>query len=141
MIELKRLVLNFRAEELVVRVLYRTKAGPNPGTVARRWEAADPARSGHLMWGRSPYTLQVASYEPNRRGGAPGLATMEGNMTDHSNERDRERRNRKKTEESDERRREERDRRSDDLQEAWRRNHPSEQEEERKDRPKRGRQA
>jgi hypothetical protein len=66
MIELKRLVLNFRAEELVVRVLYRTKAGPNPGTVARRWEAADPARSGHLMWGRSPYTLQVALYVAGR---------------------------------------------------------------------------
>lgn len=44
---------------------------------------------------------------------------------------------RKPTEEADERRREERSRRSDELKEAWRRNHPSEQEEGRKDRPKR----
>ena len=62
-------------------------------------------------------------------------------MTDRRNERDRERRNRKQAEEADERRRGERGRRSDDLQEAWRRNHPSEQEEERKDQPKSGHQA
>jgi hypothetical protein len=61
---------------------------------------------------------------------------MEGSMTDRRNERDDER---KRTE--DEQRREERDRRSDDLHEAWRRNHPSEQEEERKDQPKSGHQA
>jgi len=45
---------------------------------------------------------------------------------------------RKRTEEADEHQREERDRRSDELREAWRRNHPSEQEEGRKDRTKRG---
>ena len=65
----------------------------------------------------------------------PRLATMEGSMTDHRNERDDER---KRTEETDEHQREERDRRSDELREAWRRNHPSEQEEGRKDRAKRG---
>jgi hypothetical protein len=65
---------------------------------------------------------------------------MEDSMTDRRNERDRERRNRKKAEETAERRREERGRRSDDLQEAWRRNHPSE-EEGRQGRPGRGRPA
>ncbi len=63
----------------------------------------------------------------------PRLATMEGSMTDHRNERDDER---KRTEEADERRRDERGRRSDDLQEAWRRHHPSEKEDGGKDRPK-----
>jgi len=58
---------------------------------------------------------------------------MEGSMTDHRNERDDER---KRTEEADERRRDERGRRSDDLQEAWRRHHPSEKEHSGKDRPK-----
>jgi len=38
----------------------------------------------------------------------------------------------------EERRGEERDRRSEDLQEAWRRNHPSEEEEERKGRSGKG---
>ncbi len=57
-------------------------------------------------------------------------------MTDRRNERYHERRDRKKDEEADKRLREERDRRSDELTESWRRNHPSEQEEERKDQPK-----
>lgn len=38
--------------------------------------------------------------------------------------------------EEDERRREEKERRSDELRESWRRNHPSEEEERNKDRPK-----
>jgi hypothetical protein len=38
-------------------------------------------------------------------------------------------------------RREDKERRSDELQEAWRRNHPSEQEEGGKERPGRGRSA
>jgi Flp pilus assembly protein TadB len=50
--------------------------------------------------------------------------------------RNRERRKRKKTEEANERWREERNRRSDDLREAWRRNHPSEQKKFGKGRPK-----
>jgi hypothetical protein len=41
--------------------------------------------------------------------------------------------------EGDEKRRGDKERRSSDLQEAWRRNHPSEQEEGGKDRPTRGR--
>jgi hypothetical protein len=55
-----------------------------------------------------------------------------GSMTDRRDDE------RKRTEETDEHQREERDRRSDELREAWRRNHPSEQEEGRKDRTKRG---
>jgi hypothetical protein len=44
--QLQRLVLDFRNSELVVRALYRTKAVPNPGTVARRREVADLTREG-----------------------------------------------------------------------------------------------
>ncbi len=63
-------------------------------------------------------------------------------MTERRNERDQERRERKKTEEADERRREDRDKRSDDLKEAWRRHHPSEQDESERGRPgRRGRPA
>jgi hypothetical protein len=66
---------------------------------------------------------------------------MEGSMTDRCKERDRERRKRRKAREADERRREEKDRerrrRFDELTEAWRRNHPSE-EEEGKGRPDKG---
>ena len=60
-------------------------------------------------------------------------------MTDRRKERDRARRKRRKAREADERRREERNRRFDELVEAWRRNHPGEHEEDRKDRPTGGR--
>ena len=60
-------------------------------------------------------------------------------MTDRRKERDRARRKRRKVREADERRREERNRRFDELVEAWRRNHPGEHEEDRKDLPTRGR--
>jgi hypothetical protein len=43
---LKRLVLDYRAGELVLRVLYRRQDGPNPGTKARRREVEDLAREG-----------------------------------------------------------------------------------------------
>ncbi len=59
-------------------------------------------------------------------------------MTDRREERDLERRERLQSEEDEEQLREERGRRSDELREAWRRNHPSE-EEEGKGRPGRGR--
>jgi hypothetical protein len=63
-------------------------------------------------------------------------------MTDRRNKRDHERRERKKSEEADERRREDKERCSDDLKEAWRRHHPSEQDEGGKGRPgRRGRPA
>jgi hypothetical protein len=61
-------------------------------------------------------------------------------VTVRRNERDRERRKRRKAREAAERLREERKRRFEELSEAWRRNHPSE-EEERKGGPKRGRPA
>ena len=51
-------------------------------------------------------------------------------MTDRRNERDRERREGKKAEEADELRREEGERRASELGKVWRRNHPSEEEEE-----------
>ena len=60
-------------------------------------------------------------------------------MTDRGKERDRARRKRRKAREADERRREERNRRFDELVEAWRCNHPGEQDEGGKDRPTRGR--
>ena len=45
---IQRLVLDFRGEggELVVRCLYRTQEGSNPGTQARTKVVADLARRG-----------------------------------------------------------------------------------------------
>jgi len=44
---LQRLVLDYRTGELVVRCLYRsTLDAPNPGTVRRRREVEELARSG-----------------------------------------------------------------------------------------------
>jgi hypothetical protein len=60
-------------------------------------------------------------------------------MTDRREERDGERRERRQAEEDEERLKEDRDRRSDELKESWRRNHPSEEEEDGKGRPGRGR--
>ena len=45
---LQRLVLTFKPDGLEVRTLYRSKSGPNPGTKARRREAAQLARTGLL---------------------------------------------------------------------------------------------
>jgi hypothetical protein len=42
----QRLVVDFRTGELVVRCLYRSKDGPNPGTKARARVVADLAKSG-----------------------------------------------------------------------------------------------
>jgi hypothetical protein len=46
MTELQRLVLDYRSGELVVRCLYRSQGGPNPGTKARSRVVAELARSG-----------------------------------------------------------------------------------------------
>jgi hypothetical protein len=45
---LERLVLDFRSKagELVVRCLYRSEDGPNPGTKARTRAVAELARTG-----------------------------------------------------------------------------------------------
>jgi hypothetical protein len=43
---LERLVLHYRGGELVVRVLYRSEDGPNPGTKARTRGVAELARTG-----------------------------------------------------------------------------------------------
>jgi len=43
---LVRLVLDYRGGELVVRVLYRSEDGPNPGTKARTRGVAELARTG-----------------------------------------------------------------------------------------------
>jgi hypothetical protein len=44
--ELERLVIETKPEELVIRVLYRTQDGPNPGTKARTREVTELARAG-----------------------------------------------------------------------------------------------
>jgi len=44
--ELQRLILEFKAEEIVVRCLYRSKGDANPGTVCRRREVTELARGG-----------------------------------------------------------------------------------------------
>ncbi len=43
---LQRLVLDYRAGELVLRVLYRRQDGPNPGTKARAREVTALTRTG-----------------------------------------------------------------------------------------------
>jgi hypothetical protein len=43
---LQRIVLDFRSGELLVRCLYRTNRGPNPGTKARQREVQELTRSG-----------------------------------------------------------------------------------------------
>jgi hypothetical protein len=44
--QLQRLVIETKPEELVIRVLYRSEDGPNPGTKARRREVEALAREG-----------------------------------------------------------------------------------------------
>ena len=83
---------------------------------------------------RRDAVAEGCSFGRNPTGGgqaAGGSPATGGPVTDRWAERDRERRARRKAREAAERRLAE-------LQEAWRRNHPSE-EEERKDRPGRGR--
>lgn len=46
MVTLQRLVIEFKAEELVVRALYRSQDGPNPGTKARRRGVEQLVREG-----------------------------------------------------------------------------------------------
>ncbi|MBA2712853.1 MAG: type II toxin-antitoxin system HicB family antitoxin, partial [Rubrobacteraceae bacterium] len=62
-----------------------------------------------------------------RHGWRTGTEDTEGSMTDRREKRDLERRERMQSEEDEEQLRGERDRRSDELREAWRRNHPSEE--------------
>ncbi len=44
--QLQRLVIDYRSGELVLRCLYKTDNGPNPGTKARGKEVSRLARSG-----------------------------------------------------------------------------------------------
>jgi hypothetical protein len=44
--QLQRLVVEFKAEELIVRALYRSKGDATPGTKARARVVTDLARSG-----------------------------------------------------------------------------------------------
>jgi hypothetical protein len=44
--QLQRLVLDFRAEGLVVRALYRSEGAPGPNTKARRREVTELTREG-----------------------------------------------------------------------------------------------
>jgi hypothetical protein len=43
---LQRLVIDYRSGEMVLRCLYRSQGGPNPGTKARTRVVAELARSG-----------------------------------------------------------------------------------------------
>jgi len=45
-VQLQRLVIDLRSEEIVLRVLYKSQGGPNPGTKARTRVVAELARSG-----------------------------------------------------------------------------------------------
>jgi len=44
--QLQRLVVESKAEELIVRALYRSKGDSNPGTKARTREVSDLTRAG-----------------------------------------------------------------------------------------------
>jgi hypothetical protein len=46
MSELKRLILTFKSEELIVHALYRSQDGAGPSTKARRRAVEDLARTG-----------------------------------------------------------------------------------------------
>ena len=46
MTELKRLVIDFRTGELVMRCLYRSEGGAGPNTKARRREVSELTRKG-----------------------------------------------------------------------------------------------
>ena len=46
MSQLQRLVIETKPEELLIRVLYRSKGDANPGTKARTREVTDLAREG-----------------------------------------------------------------------------------------------
>jgi hypothetical protein len=45
-VQLQRLVIDLRPEEMVLRVLYRCKGDTNPGTLRRRREVEDLVRTG-----------------------------------------------------------------------------------------------
>jgi hypothetical protein len=44
--QLRRLVVTFKPEEIVLHAFYKTQDGPKPGTKARRREVTELARSG-----------------------------------------------------------------------------------------------
>jgi hypothetical protein len=44
--QLRRLILTFERDGIQLRALYRSKDGPNPGTVRRRREVEQLAREG-----------------------------------------------------------------------------------------------
>jgi hypothetical protein len=46
MADLRRLIVEFKPDGIQVRTLYRSKAGPHPGTVGRRREVEALARAG-----------------------------------------------------------------------------------------------
>jgi len=45
-VSLQRIVIDLRGQEMILRVLYRSDGSSNPGTVRRRREVEDLARSG-----------------------------------------------------------------------------------------------
>jgi hypothetical protein len=69
--QLQRLVLDFRSDEIVVRVLYRRSLqdGPNPGTVRRRREVEDLADLADKPDEKLSEILNTAT-----RSGQPALA-------------------------------------------------------------------
>ena len=44
--QLQRLTISFKPEQIVLHALYKTQDGPNPGTKARAREVSEMARSG-----------------------------------------------------------------------------------------------
>jgi hypothetical protein len=71
MTQLQRIVIEMKSGELVMRVLYRSEDGPNPGTKGRTRVVADLARSGLRD------ALEALSEEEATMCGTSGYTTRE----------------------------------------------------------------
>ena len=95
---LQRLVLDFRNGELVLRVLYRSQDGPNPGTKARaRARSNRPledrlrASPGGLRGGRCNDGRNQRVYDPRRRPPFGFILTGATDDTSYTEQRETER--------------------------------------------------
>jgi hypothetical protein len=68
--ELQRLVVEFKAEELVVRTLYRTEGGASPNTKGRRREVEELTREG-LRSALEALAMHPATLPRTGEGGKP----------------------------------------------------------------------
>ena len=80
---LQRLIFTFKPDGVEVRTLYRSKDGPNPGTVRRRRQVEDLARQG-LSVGDAARRANVSEEQVRRVLGVGKKQLSEGeHMTEH----------------------------------------------------------